>query len=173
MKFPVGANPKCSNDLGIVLRIQLVASDVPVIRTIVEATRMFSVAETAIAVELASECLARGSDSGYHFIFAEFDGGVAGYACFGPVPCTISSWDLYWIAVHPTHHRRGIGRVLVENVEMLVREYGGTQVYVDTSGREAYVPTRAFYERMGYERAAVLPDFYAKGDAKVVYAKSL
>jgi hypothetical protein len=46
-------------------------------------------------------------------------------------------------------------------------------MYVDTSGRAQYAPTRAFYEHMGYERAAVLEDFYAPGDAKVIYSKIL
>jgi hypothetical protein len=36
-----------------------------------------------------------------------------------------------------------------------------------------YASTRAFYEDCGYRLEAVLADFYAAGDGKVVYCKSL
>jgi len=157
----------------VALRTHLVENDLPAIRALVDETRMFSAAEIEIAVELVSEFLQNGAKSGYGFAVAEIDGTVIGYACFGPVPCTVSSYDLYWIAVHPTQQRHGIGRQLVEHVEHRIAEAGGTRIYVDTSGREAYRPTRAFYERRGYTRAAELPDFYADGDAKVIYLKIL
>jgi ribosomal protein S18 acetylase RimI-like enzyme len=44
-------------------------------------------------------------------------------------------------------------------------------VIVETSGRDAYIPTVAFYERIGYRREATLEDFYDIGDAKVVLTK--
>ncbi|MGH7286410.1 MAG: hypothetical protein ACREI8_00100, partial [Myxococcota bacterium] len=46
-------------------------------------------------------------------------------------------------------------------------------VYVETSGRRDYEPTRAFYERAGYVAEARLADFYAPGDDKIVYVKAL
>ncbi|MBU0509604.1 GNAT family N-acetyltransferase [bacterium] len=157
----------------VVLRPHLKNSDLPAIRTLVEETGMFSYAEIEIAAELVGEFLKQGAISGYRFAVAESEGDVIGYACFGPTPCTVSSYDLYWIAVHPSQQHRGIGKQLLEDAERRIAESGGTRVYADTSGRDAYVPTRAFYERMGYIRVAVLPDFYAPGDAKVIYAKSL
>ena len=50
---------------------------------------------------------------------------------------------------------------------------GGRRVYVETSGRAQYEPTRRFYEACGYAREAVLTDFYAPGDDKVIYGQSL
>ena len=50
---------------------------------------------------------------------------------------------------------------------------GGTRVYVDTSSRKQYAPTRTFYERVGYSKDALLEDFYAPGDGKVIYVKVL
>ncbi len=157
----------------ISLRTRLVQRDLPAIRSLLESTAMFNIAEVEIAVEIIFEYLGKGAASGYHFIVAEVAGEISGYACFGPIPCTLSSWDLYWIAVHPTLQRSGIGRQLLSAVETSVGEAQGTNLFVDTSGRKAYAPTRLFYERMGYDRAAVLPDFYAPGDPKVIYAKSL
>ncbi|MBL8851541.1 MAG: hypothetical protein JNG89_17790, partial [Planctomycetaceae bacterium] len=55
--------------------------------------------------------------------------------------------------------------------ERLIAKRGGRRVYAETSGREQYAPTRAFYERCGYQREATLKDFYAPGDDKVVYGK--
>lgn len=155
------------------LRPYLKNSDLPAIRSLVEETRMFSCAEVELATELVGEFLSRGMISGYRFTVAENDGRVIGYACFGAIPCTVASYDLYWIAVLPSEQHSGIGKQLLVNVERRIAENGGTRVYVDTSGRDAYIPTRAFYERMGYIQAAFLPDFYAPGDAKVIYVKSL
>ena len=44
---------------------------------------------------------------------------------------------------------------------------------MDTSQRTEYASTRAFYESCGYLQEAVLRDFYAPGDGKVVYCKVL
>jgi ribosomal protein S18 acetylase RimI-like enzyme len=85
----------------------------------------------------------------------------------------LSSFDLYWIAVAPDKQRGGLGRDLIRESERLARGQGATQMFVDTAGRAQYAPTRAFYERMGYRKAAVLDDFYAPGDAKVIYSKIL
>ena len=36
---------------------------------------------------------------------------VVGYACYGPIACTVASYDLYWIAVDPQFQRHGIGQI--------------------------------------------------------------
>jgi hypothetical protein len=46
-------------------------------------------------------------------------------------------------------------------------------MYLDTSGRAQYAPTRAFYEHKGYGVAARLEDFFAPGDDKVIYVRAL
>jgi hypothetical protein len=50
---------------------------------------------------------------------------------------------------------------------------GGARLYAETSSRPQYAPTRAFYRAAGFDPAAELPDFYAPGDGKVVFAKLL
>ncbi|MDY0165815.1 MAG: GNAT family N-acetyltransferase [Thermoguttaceae bacterium] len=152
-------------------RHSIVHGDRDQVRAIVESTGFFNPEEIEIAVELVDERLAKGAASGYEFVFADVGGETAGYACFGRVPLTQSSFDLYWVAVRAGQQRGGLGRALVEEVERLVAEMGGGRVYADTSGRGQYAPTRAFYAAMGYSQAAVLPDFFAPGDDKVVFAK--
>ena len=80
-------------------REEPISSDVESIRGIVSSTDFFSLEERSIAEELAEERLTKGVSSGYHFLFAEGEGTVIGYACFGPIPGTRESYDLYWIAV--------------------------------------------------------------------------
>jgi hypothetical protein len=46
-------------------------------------------------------------------------------------------------------------------------------VYVETSSRDQYEPTRRFYLKCGYRVDAVLEDFYAPGDGKVIFVKAL
>ncbi len=157
---------------GLALRDAVTAEDPARIRKLAAVTGFFSEQEIAVAEELAAERLARGAVSGYHFLFSEQYGRLAGYVCYGPVPCTAASFDLYWIAVHPDFQRKGIGRMLLAETEKRIKEAGGTRVYVETSQRVQYASTRAFYEGLGYRIESVLPDFYAPGDGKVVYLKT-
>ncbi len=158
---------------GIRLRYELVPEDGERVGLLTAATGFFHPPEVEIAVELVEERLARGPSSGYEFVMAEEDGRLAGYTCFGPIPCTASSYDLYWIAVHPDLQGRGLGRRLMEESERLVAAAGGTRLYLDTSHRAQYVSTRAFYERCGFRLETVLEDFYAPGDGKAIYGKAL
>lgn len=149
------------------------ASSRNVVREIVEASGRFTDEEVNLAVELVDDYLSRGKASGYDFLFARCGGGCAGFACFGRIPATRSSYDLYWIAVHPAFQRRGVGRHLLTAVESAVVRDGGSRIYLDTSGSAAYEQARGFYEATGYRREAVLADFYAPGDDKVIFAKEL
>jgi ribosomal protein S18 acetylase RimI-like enzyme len=139
----------------------------------VRATGFFSDEEEAVAAELVEERLAKGKPSGYEFVFAEQAETLVGYSCYGLIPLTRSSFDLYWIVVHPAAQGSGIGRQLMEATEAAVAGVGGTAVYAETSSREQYAPTRAFYRATGYTLAADFPDFYAPGDGKVVFVKRL
>jgi ribosomal protein S18 acetylase RimI-like enzyme len=153
------------------LRETVHPGDLPRLCRMVEATGFFRPDEVAVAVELVEDRLRRGEASDYRFVIAEDSAhGVVGYACYGEIPCTIGSFDLYWIVVDPARQGRGVGRLLVRETERLVRARGGRRIWAETSGRADYGPTRAFYRAMGYERVALLPDFYAPGDPKEVYA---
>ena len=54
-----------------------------------------------------------------------------------------------------------------------MKKLGGRRVYVDTSSRDQYEPTRAFYRACGYAEVARLDHFYADGDGKVIFVKAL
>jgi len=158
---------------GLATRSELKPGDPDRIRRLVKATGFFNAGETEVAGELAEERLARGESTGYHFLIAEARGRLAGYACFGPVPMTASSFDLYWIAVDPAVQGKGLGRTLLAEVETRVRSAGGTRIFVETSLRSQYETTRTFYEKNGYRLESILEDFYAPGDGKATYSKRL
>lgn len=157
----------------IIFRHQVIPSDRDAVRNVVESTGFFSPAETDVAVELVDERLTKGAASGYEFILAEASDRLLGYSCFGPIPATAESFDLYWIVVAKNHQNTGIGRRLMAEAERLIELAGGRRVYVETSSRIQYEPTRAFYQRAGYDVVAVLDDFYAPGDGKVILLKRL
>jgi ribosomal protein S18 acetylase RimI-like enzyme len=154
-------------------RRQLAASDPANIEALVRATGFFSAEEIGIARELADDAASNGLASHYRFLLAGEPEAISGYACFGPVPCTVSSWDLYWIAVAPDVQSRGLGRSLLGAAEEAIARAGGTRLYVDTSSRAQYGPTRRFYAVNGYSVVADMPDFYAPGDGKIVFVKGL
>ncbi|MCG3126088.1 MAG: hypothetical protein CHACPFDD_00917 [Phycisphaerae bacterium] len=156
---------------GLALRESVCAEDEARVRRLVAGTGFFHAEEVEVAAELVRERVSRGPASGYHFVLALHDGELAGYACYGPIACTRSSYDLYWIAVDPGWQSRGVGRWLMDQAERRIAQAGGTRVYVETSSRAQYEPTRRFYERCGYAVDARLVDFYAPGDDKVVFVK--
>jgi len=159
--------------MSITFRYEVGPEDRETVRRLVESTGVFSRVEVDVAIELVEERLAHGDKSDYYFVFAELDGRPAGYTCFGPVPLTESSFDLYWIAVDKSLQGRSLGRALLEETEKLIRQKGGRRVYIETSNRSQYAPTRGFYLRCGYGQAALLKDFYAPGDDKVIYAREI
>jgi ribosomal protein S18 acetylase RimI-like enzyme len=44
---------------------------------------------------------------------------------------------------------------------------------IETSSQPRYEPTRGFYERHGYREVARVPEFYAVGDDRVIFAKRI
>lgn len=157
-------------------RVIVQDSDAAAVYALVKDTGFFSESEEQIAIELVEETLSIGKKSGYEFVFADAPdrpGSLLGYTCYGPIPDTASSFDLYWIAVAPKEQRTGLGSKLLQETERLALQQNARRMFVDTSGREQYTPTRKFYERMGYRAEAQLIDFYAPGDDKVIYAKTL
>ena len=128
--------------------------------------------EIEVGREVLDDALTRGPAGHYQSYVAEQDGRAAGWVCFGPAPCTLGSFEVYWIVVAPAFQRRSLGRRLMEQVERCIAYRRGRQILIETSGRSVYESTRAFYASLGYQPAARLADFYAPGDDMVVFSKS-
>jgi acetoin utilization deacetylase AcuC-like enzyme/GNAT superfamily N-acetyltransferase len=154
-------------------RSAVMAHDVGRVRSLVTSTGFFSAAEVDIAGELVTERLTKGIRSGYHFVLAERGPSLVAYACYGPIDGTDASFDLYWIAVAPEEQGKGLGAQVYARAEAAMRRAGAKRIYADTSSSDRYAPTRGFYQHQGFAEQARLSDFYAPGDGKVVYVKTL
>lgn len=135
------------------------------------ATGLFREDEVATAVELLDDSLA--GDDDYRFVGAFERDTLVGYACWGPTPGTEGTYDLYWIVVDPASQGTGVGSQLLHEVESRLTAHSARLLVVETSSRADYAPTRGFYERRGYTRAATIPGYYAPGDDLVIYTKEL
>jgi len=152
------------------IRKKVKLSDIETVRSLVSKTGAFNTEEVGIAAELVAETALKGEKkSGYSFYFIEEGGRILGYSCFGRVPLTESSYDLYWLLVDPDFQNKGIAKQLLELTEKAVASEGGTQLYAETSSKDNYKPARAFYQKVGFSECARQKDFYKKGDDKVTY----
>lgn len=135
------------------------------------ATDFFPDFELEVAREVLDDAIAGKDDGHYRSFTALLGERPVGWACLGPTPCALGTWDFYWMGVHPDAQGRGLGRLLVERIEACAREAGGRLVVIETAGRALYDPTRSFYLALGYREAARIEDFYADGDDKVIYTR--
>ncbi len=143
------------------------------ILTFLKATGFFHDGEIEIAREVLDEAIKQGP-KGHYQSFTLLSGGTpAGWLCLGPTPCTIGTYDIYWIGVSPVHQGKGFGRALLEHAEKVIAQCKGRLVVIETSGRPLYDSTRGFYLATGYHEAARVPDFYGPEDPRVIYTKSL
>jgi GNAT superfamily N-acetyltransferase len=143
------------------------------ILTLLRGTEVFTDDEIAIARELIDCALEKDGQEDY-IITSYADGGaVLGYYCLGPTPATEGTYDLYWIAVHPSMHGTGIGAALDAHAEELIRSRGGRLIVAETSSQPKYGKTRSFYLRRGYAELSRIRDYYKPGDDLVVFGKYL
>jgi ribosomal protein S18 acetylase RimI-like enzyme len=134
----------------------------------------FNPAEVDCALELVDIYLNDPKQLDYNVVVAEESiAGVHAYACWGPVPLTKGTYDLYWIATRPDARGRGLGHALMNYVERKVREHSGRLLAVETSSKESYARTIAFYRRLGYEEVSRIKDFYDVGDDRLTFVKRL
>jgi len=166
---------------------ELTALDVARVVELTRTTGVFRDEEIVIAEEVVREAVVADRageadnsdrpdrsdlDRPYYALGAEVHGRVVGWICWGATPCTVATWDLYWMAVDPEMHGQGVGTALLEEMENRLSDKARL-IVIDTSGRPDYAPTRAFYRARGYQTAAVVRDFYALGDDQVIFSKRL
>ncbi|MGQ0601546.1 MAG: GNAT family N-acetyltransferase [Anaerolineales bacterium] len=105
-------------------------------------------------------------------------------------------WELHPLAVHPAHHRRGIGRALVADLEARVRERGGLTVRLGTDDEDQMTTLAGvdlypnlwehirtirnlrghpyeFYQKLGYSIVGVVPDANGWGKPDILMAKRI
>ncbi len=155
------------------------------VRDIITATKVFREEEIEVAIELFDEVYGNPitaernpnyapASSDYFFLGAFTpEEELAGFACYGPTPGTDRTYDLYWIAVHPSAQGTGSGTILLNEVERRLKGQNARLLVVETSSRSDYKNTRGFYFRRGYVEAARACDFYAPADDRITFTKRL
>ncbi len=149
------------------------AEDRDMILSILEKTEFFRPNELKIAEEVLDDSIAKGPGGDYQSFTAVDNGKVVGWICFGQTPCTLGTFDVYWVAVAPEQQGSGIGAELMSYITEIIKNKDGRLIVVETSGLEKYVSTQKFYEKLGYRVACRVKDFYAAGDDKLIYTKYL
>ncbi|MDD8020114.1 MAG: GNAT family N-acetyltransferase [Acidobacteriota bacterium] len=141
---------------------------------LIKATHFFLPDEIKVAEELIDIYLNQPDQQDYFIVVVEDEAGrVVGYMTYGPTPLTEGTWDLYWIAVSPEVQGQGYGQLLVHYLENEVRKKDGRLIIIETSSQPKYLPTRKFYQKLGYAEMAHIPDFYRPGDDRVIFGKHL
>ena len=143
------------------------------IHRFINETNFFRPEDEVIAHEVLDDAITKGETGHYQSFTYLQKGKAVGWICFGATPCTVGTYDLYWIVIAPSVQRQGIGSALLAYAEQLMMEKSGRLVVVETSGGKKYESTRRFYEKRGYKAVSRIPDFYAPGDDKIVYTKLL
>jgi ribosomal protein S18 acetylase RimI-like enzyme len=161
MKVPVKIRPIYKKD-----RFRLEA--------ILKAQTHFKPAEIEVALELIDIVLTVPRQEDYRIRCIQgADGEVRGYICYGKAPLTESTYDLYWIVVHPIFWNQGAGSSLIQHAEEDLRQRDARLLLIETSSLPSYERPRAFYKKHGYQEQACIFDYYALGDHKLIFGKIL
>lgn len=107
------------------------------------------------------------------WLTCETQGHAVGFCFAAPEDLADGAWNMRAIAVLPVAQGGGSGGALVERLEAELKALGQRILIADTSGAETFAATRAFYRKYGYTEEARIRDFWAPGDDKIVFWKSL
>jgi len=152
------------------------ADDRSAVEAIAVAARMFEPADVGFLGEMLGEHQATDEGREGWLVARAEDGTVLGATHFAPEPFADRMWNLYFIAVDPRWHGRGLGQALMAEVESRLRCRGSDvarTLIVETSSTDQYERTRRFYEQLGYVEEARIRQFYGPEDHKVVFWKQL
>ncbi|MDP4116181.1 MAG: GNAT family N-acetyltransferase, partial [Bacteroidota bacterium] len=129
--------------------------------SIISRQPLFNKEEVDVAIELLNIALDDPKQDDYHFFVFMENNKVLGYHCTGRRPLTDGVYDLYWIAVDPDMHGKGIGKALIESANDFVKTRNGRWLLAETSGKESYGKTKEFYLRNNFKIVTEINDFYS------------
>lgn len=88
-----------------------------------------------------------------------------------------NSFEISFLAVDPTYHRKGIGRKLINHIEEVARIENGQWLYVKTLAPSLsdsyYALTREFYYSLSFSALFETDCFWGKENPTVVLVKPL
>ncbi len=149
------------------------AADREAVLGVLDAVGLFPGDELAEVEKLLDAFLSGVAGAGDRWITFDAGGGPVGVAYYAPERMTDGTWNLYLLAVSPAGQGAGRGAALVARVEADLRAEEARVLLIETSGVEDFAAQRRFYRRLGYREEARIHDFYAEGDDKVIFWKTL
>lgn len=105
--------------------------------------------------------------------FTADDGEPVGVAYCAPEPVTDGTWNLLMLWTRRDRNGQGHGSALVSYVENILKKRIIRLLIVETSSLPDFAGARAFYDKCGFTEEARIRNFFAAGDDKIVYTKSL
>lgn len=91
------------------------------------------------------------------FLVAEDRGAIAGYVV---AHCAADEGEILNLGVATAHRRQGLGRTLVQGVEVLLAERGVRAVYLEV--RESNAGARRLYQSLGFVEVARRTRYYRR-----------
>lgn len=153
----------------------LSAEDRDDVRDLALINKMFAPDEMSGLDEMLDGYLA-GALQDHHWVVAESAGAVTGAGYYAPEPFGDRVWNLYFLAVHPQVHGRGVGSAIVDHLVDHLRSLGDAVarvLLVETSSTAAYAQARGFYTARGFVEEARIRQYYGPEDDKVVFWRGL
>jgi len=144
-------------------------SDLADLQEVLDGTELFP---SEMLPEMIGNFLS-GDKSSDQWLRCEVDGKAVGFCYAVPEELTDGAWNMLALAVVPLLQGKGHGGALVAQLEATLRGCGQRLLIAETSGVDAFALTREFYHKNGYTEEARIRDFWAAGDDKIVFWKSL
>ncbi len=106
-------------------------------------------------------------------VIAELDDEIIGFYYARQEEMAHNVWNMLIIAVDRDKQSQGVGRTLVAHLEQTLREQKQRLLIIDTSSDDQFIKTQKFYQDLGYQRTAIIPDFWIDGEDKITFYKRL
>lgn len=148
---------------------KVINKDIPALKSILDTIELFP---SEILEDMMSDYLNNFDSAEIWFTATENDSPISIAYC-APEKLTEGTFNLYAIGVRKDIQGKGIGTKMMAYLEEELKAKGHRILIVETSGTADFKQTRQFYENLNYTKEAVLRDFWAEGDDKVIYWKKL
>lgn len=143
--------------------------DLPDLQEVLDGTELFP---SEMLASMVGSFLS-GDEGSDLWLTCEVDGKAVGFCCAVPEELTEGAWNMLALAVLPSLQGKGHGAALVAKLETTLKGREQRVLIADTSGMAGFAQTREFYRKNGYTEEARIRDFWAAGDDKIVFWKSL
>ena len=145
------------------------SADIPALQHVLEQTELFP---AEMLPDMIAPFLA--TPTGDERWLTCFDDDQAIGLCYARAePFTDGTWNMLALGVLAAKQGCGAGSTLVRRLEADLGADGHRLLIVDTSGTPDFAGARAFYRNAGYTEEARSRDYWAPGDDKVTFWKTL